>query len=280
MKKTSKMLIVAIVCALFAVTTKAQGVYVKVGAGYGLPAGTQTGFNTDQSMVTDIYKTEVVNYSFGKGLNFAGTFGAMFNKNLGMELGIGYLIGSKTEFTDNYTTTGSTSKSTSTMKSKMLFFVPALVIESGFEKINPYARLGLVVALPKVTNEDERTVSSTYSSTTHKSIEKTDVKMDLGLGANAALGILFNLSDNFAIFGECNINALSITPKSSEITESSTDGVDNLSSMTTSEKETVYEKSVTEDPLNPPSDSEPSKSVKFKLPFSSVGANIGVKISF
>jgi len=38
MKKTNKMLLLAIVCSLFAMPSMAQGVYVKVGAGYGLPS--------------------------------------------------------------------------------------------------------------------------------------------------------------------------------------------------------------------------------------------------
>ena len=242
--------------------------------------GTQTMFNYDQNYETEVYKVDVIKYSYGKGLNFAGTFGGMFNKNIGAELGIGYLLGSKIESTSNLTALTTTTKSTTTDNNKMLFFVPTLVIESGFEKINPYARIGLIVAFPKITSKDEATVTSAFSQTSLKTVEVTEYKMDLGLGANAALGILFDVSDNFAIFGECNINALSITPKSSEITESSSDGIDNLNSMTTSEKETVYENSLTENPLNPPSEGEPSKSLKFKTPFSSVGANIGIKISF
>ena len=104
--------------------------------------------------------------------------------------------------------------------------------------------------------------------------------MDLGIGANAALGVMFNLSESFAIFGECNVNSLSITPKSSKITEETVDGADQLPSMSTYEKETVYEKDYTYDPTVIISTSDPAKDIKVKMPFSSIGANVGVKISF
>jgi len=251
-----------------------------VNAGYGFPAGTQTIYNYDQNSETGVFKVDPVEYSYGKGFNFVSSFGAMYNKYFGAELGIGYLLGSKIETTNNMNTLYATAKNITTDNSKMLFFVPALVFEGGFEKINPYARIGLIVAFPKITSKDEATVTSAFSQTSLKTVEVTKYKMDLGFGVNAALGILFNMSDNFAIFGECNFNSLSITPKSSEITESSIGGVDNLSSMTISEKETVYEKNYVEDPLNPSAENEPSKELKIKIPFSSVGANIGIKISF
>ena len=68
MKKTSKMLLVAIVCSLFAMPSMAQGVYVKVNAGYGFPAGTQTIYNYDQNSETGFLRLILWNILMVKGL--------------------------------------------------------------------------------------------------------------------------------------------------------------------------------------------------------------------
>jgi len=270
------MLLVATVCSLLAFPALSQNAYVKINAGYGLAAGTQTMWNTTQ---TTTMAYEAVNYSLGKGINAAGTFGFMFNKNFGAELNIGYLMGGETEITDKSTIGSNTEENVDIFKGSMVSITPAFIVESGFETVNPYARFGLVIgAMTNVV--DEMTETSTVGSTTTKVFQKTEYKMDLGLGANAAFGLMYNVSESFGIFGECNMNLLNITPKTSEITEFTVDGTDRLADLTVSEKQYEYEKEYTYDPANPGSTGSPSKSIKMKMPFSSVGANIGVKISF
>jgi len=278
MKKIIKLIFVTVVISLYALSTKAQGIYIKIGGGYGLPAGTSSFQNSERNNVTQTNKYDAVNYSFGKGINFAATFGDMFNKNFGAELNIGYLLGGTTEFTDNTIDVSATDEIKEKINSNMIFFTPALVIESGFEKINPYARIGLIIGIAKGFSEYDHTYD--LAGSTNSSVEKTEYKMDIGLGANAALGVMYNISESFAIFGECNINSLSITPKSSEITVSTLNGTDQLNSMSISEKKTDYLSSYSYDQNSTPSTSEPRKEIKTKMPFSSIGANIGVKISF
>jgi hypothetical protein len=60
----------------------AQGAYLNINSGYATSMSTQnlSGF---ENYTFDSYsmKSEQINFSFGKGLNFGADFGYMFNKN-------------------------------------------------------------------------------------------------------------------------------------------------------------------------------------------------------
>src|SRR5215207_7174889 len=79
------------------INSNAQHSYIGINMGYGtgLPAYS-LGASTTATGNSTTYTLEKGNY--GQGLNFGFTMGHMFNKNMGVEFGISYLIGSKKEF--------------------------------------------------------------------------------------------------------------------------------------------------------------------------------------
>ena len=83
--KKSKQILVLIVLAISTCFTSlhAQGLFVKINAGYGLKASSQnmTGF-TNQTSATGSITREQVNISFGKGFNFGAGVGYMFSENI------------------------------------------------------------------------------------------------------------------------------------------------------------------------------------------------------
>jgi hypothetical protein len=274
-----KMLMIVFVISLFSNTLFAQGAYVKINAGYGMNMSSFVAQEYSQSS-TNIppysysYTTEAVNYSLGKGLNFGGAFGYMFNKNIGAELGISYLLGGTTKIVNesNFATGHSTFEQT--MHSNMLRFIPSVVIASGFEGINPYAKFGLLIGTGSFF------VDSDANDDGDIMVENWKYNGGFALGLNSAIGAMFTINDNISIFGEIDMVNLSYAPTKAELTEASLNGVDQLPTMTTREKETEYVDSYTFDSANPVSDSEPAKEVKFKMPYGSVGLNVGLKISF
>ncbi len=249
----------------------AQGAYININAGYGLSMSSLNfidfyNYTEGINSSTD----ERVNVSLGKGLNVGGAFGYMFNKNIGAELGISYLLGGKSKAKDKYLG----GKTDYTLSAKMLRINPSIVIASGLDGINPYAKFGLIVGSGSVMYE--------VNDNDGGDIEIIKIKWNGGLafGLNAGVGALFNLSDKMAFFGEINMVNMSYAPTKGKVTEATYNGVDELPYMTTREKEAEFVDSYTYSSSNPPADSQPSKALKRKLPFGSFGINFGLRIGF
>jgi len=264
--------ITVLFCLLSCNSLYSQGAYVSVNAGYGESMSSQNlefidfyNYNSSGNSFTE----EQVFVSLGKGVNLGGSFGYMFNKNIGAELGLSYLVGGQSTAKDDFS--GGTTDYT--LSSNMLRIIPSLVISSGMEKVNPYARFGLVLGTGSVKYEVE--------SREDGDLVLTDLKMNGGLavGLHAAIGAIFSLNDKVSLFGEINMINMSYAPTQGEITKASFNGVDQLPMLTTSQKEVEFVDSYTSSFGNPPPESLPSKELKQKLPFGSIGLNVGLRIS-
>jgi len=248
-----------------------QGGYLNISAGYGFQMssgnlGNFYIFRTTNSSNT--YKQ--VNLSLGKGFNFGGAVGLMFNKNIGAELGITYLIGAKSKAQDSYIGGQTDYK----LSARMLRINPSLVISAGYKVINPYAKMGVLIGLGSV---NEEIVDNAGGDLTEGKIKMNG---RFALGANAGVGLLCKLNKRFYLFGELNMINMSYAPTKGKLTEATLNGVDILSHMTTSDKETEYVDSYTDSQSNPQLDSQPTKAMKVKIPFGSVGAILGFRICF
>ncbi|RLD60921.1 MAG: hypothetical protein DRJ05_03670 [Bacteroidetes bacterium] len=268
MKKLSTILIVSVI-ALFTGNLFAQGAYVNINAGYGFSMSSQNidGFYNETSG-SNSSTIEQVNVSLGKGLNFGGTFGFMFNDNVGAELGVSYLMGGKATAKDEYT--GGTTDYT--MSSNMLRFIPSVVIAAGTDGIDPYAKFGVIVGSGSIKYDYEDVDDGDIG------IMKKKMNGGMALGLNAAIGANFEISDFMSFFAEINMVNMSYAPTKGEVTEATYNGVDMLPNLTTSDKEVEFVDSYTRNYENPPSDSQPSQELKTKYPFGSVGVNVGLRI--
>ena len=258
----------------------AQGAYLNINSGYATSMSSQnlSGFeNSTFEFYSNSYsmKSEQINFSFGKGLNFGADFGYMFNKNLGAEIGVSYLIGGKTIST----LTQPNNSTEITVSSKMLRINPSLVITSGFEKINPYAKFGLILGSGYVILSSNQEISG-FSGQQSNS-ESIKLSGGIAIGLTSGIGALYKINDKLSFFGELNMINLSYGPTKGIKTDFRIDGVDMLPSLTTRQKETEYLDSFTETSSNSnPQDSEPSKKLKQKLPFGSFGLNLGLRVNF
>jgi hypothetical protein len=159
----------------------------------------------------------------------------------------------------------------------MLQIVPAIVITPGLEKVNPYARMGMIIGvLPSIIMKSNSTNSGgemAKSSTVTES--KVLLSGGVALGFTAAGGIDFNLSKHFTFFGELVFNGITYAPAKGKYKEYSVDGVDKLSSMKTKEKEWTFEKKYDADEVIP--DDSQGKQGKISIDFSNVELNVGIK---
>lgn len=273
-KNYLKMVLTVFVIILFANNLFAQGAYININAGYGLKMSSQNlyyfNFYNYRSQ-GDLYTVEQVNVSFGKGLNFGGAFGYMINKNIGVEVGISYLIGGKSTAKDVYLS-GTTDY---TFSAKMLRINPSFVITSGFEKVNPYAKFGLIIGSGSVMYE--------LNDDDNGKILVMNRKFNGGtaLGLSSGIGAMLNINDKISFFGELNMVNLSYAPTRGEITEVTYIDYDILEMpyLTTYDREIEFVDRYTYDTSNL-SLSQPRKELKQKLPFGSFGVNIGLKINF
>ena len=240
----SKKTIIACVLALFTFNSFAQkNFYVKLNGGYNMG---------------------IVSY------NGTNTAGYMFNKFIGAELGVSYLIGNTVSLTDK----SNTSSSTENVSTRLLNFMPSLLITPGLEKLNPYAKFGLCLGSASITDKLESTSSNGSTNTTTNQTMVFDGGMAIGF--MGTLGLSYKINDKVSLIGELNISSISYSPTKSEYIENKQNGVDQLSSMTKNQKITEFVNSYSEDNNSQSDPNSPRKSIAPSFPFSSVGLTIGV----
>lgn len=273
MKKIMK-LIIAVAIVLISSNSFAQKFYVKLNGGYNFASASFTGSSSNQSGNTTTYERYQI--TLGKGFNFNGSIGYMLNKYLGAEVGANYLTGGETTKTDK--STNSVRNFTNT--SSMLSLVTSIVFTPGFEKINPYAKFGLIVGLGSYTTKFENI--TTYPGPPYSITDNTTTLYNGGIaiGLVSNFGVDYKINDHFSVLGEISLNNLSYAPTKREVIESKENGKDVLASLSTRDKITEYSESYTEENNVSPDKDKPSKGLLQSLPFSSFGLNIGVKYSF
>lgn len=270
-KNYLKMSLSVIAIGLFANNISAQGPYVSINAGYGFQTSTQniSYFNFyNQTSGGGSTTNEQINVSFGKGINAGAAIGYMFNKNIGTELGVSYLIGGKSTARD----ISSNRITDYTLSSNMFRITPSLLFASGFDMINPYVKFGMIVGFGSIKYE--------YTDNNDGDIEfrKRTLNGGAAIGLTSALGLKFHLNDKFSLFGEINVVNLSYAPTKGEYTAATYNGIDELPGMTTRERNSEFLDKYTYS--NPQQDSQPRQELKEKMPFGSVGLNIGLCYNF
>lgn len=268
MKKKRIIFLMVLSIAFITTDLLAQGAYVSLNAGYGLNASSQnlgtTSYNNNGTNMTT-YNQE--DFSFGKGIQFGGAAGYMFTKNIGVEMGLSYLTGDPTTLQSSYVN-GSNKVDIS---SKMLRINPSIIIVSGMSGLNPYARFGVIVGTGSIIEKDNYTNNPNNTQSTQK------LSGGYAYGLTAGVGVMYKLTGKISLFGELAMVNMSYAPTKGEITAYTFNGVDRMLSLSTRDRLTDYVETYTVKAGQTPPDTEPAKSLVQKLPFGSVGINIGLK---
>ncbi len=238
----------------------AQGVYITGNAGYGLGAGTQALGSSQTSSPGGASSFEGVYGSFGEGFKFGTSAGYMFNKNLGVELGLSYWLGKTFE---------ETLKSSGIVQTRKLsgsgfVAVPSIVFSANMETVSPYARFGLMVGILRRTKEEYRyEQGSLVGESTWEATGK------LAIGYAGALGVVVPAGGSVDFFAEVALHSLTYSPGQLEITRYVINGVDQKASLT--ETQYTYEESY--------DISTPDVQLAVRRPFSSIGFAVGARIN-
>lgn len=224
----------------------AQGFYLTVDGGYGWGLPNQnlgTAFFKDQISANgkNFYEENVYG-TLGQGLNFSVNPGYMFNKNIGLELGITLFKGAQVTM-EKISSTDEEFSDVRSASSTQIRLLPAVVFNTGGDKLYGYAKLGLV--LP-VYGTVHGTLSHSDPNNPIPQVQvdllkiETTVEGNPSLGYFGALGIGYHFTKLIGIHLEVFHTSLSIKPKSQHFDSYTVDGKNELDEQTIYSTQTNY----------------------------------------
>ena len=253
-------------------SSKPQKFYIRIGLGGGVSTSSSFDLLYDYKTDGNDKTIGVHPVGFGNGFNGSVAFGYWFSKYAGVELSVNEFLGLPITGDSVVHLMGAT-KATASVAGTLLSVVPSIVISAGLEKINPYARFGLLVGvLPGITSQykDE-------NSTTNPPANKTITNQYYGgvsLGYVAAGGVTFNISKLLNIFVELQFSHSTWSPDHSKVVTYEINGEDKLPTLLPYQKDVdfVAEKYI----IGTIDMSQPRQELRKTIPFSTAAVNFGV----
>ena len=328
-----------ITCLLVAATVTAQDysgasshskVYLKVAGGYFFsvspgqfpnvgpypPQDLHTVYNPANPNPLDTMSRKVLTGSYGEGFRGGVSVGYNINKYLAVEGTFNYFHSRKNLMTRQRTTIAGTDKELGHVEShgyvNAVDFAPGLVVSPGLEKVNPYVRFGAVLPLwgRLYIATDASQVSAPPAglpvppgSQIQTVIRrKEEVKPNVTIGFQGALGVSFRVASRFDVFVEAEYRNVPVRSKKKEITEyaetntlingATGDAIQvvstrSLNDLSTAEKHTTYVTTLDQNSNTPVNqqgtkiiykdDNKPSNDLKSYINIGGLGLNVGLK---
>lgn len=245
MKKTT---LIAILSFASSTSCFPQSFNAEFHLGYGMGAGNHVlGVNTKN----DSYENVVG--SLGQGVNAGINLNYMFNPNVGLDFGLGMLIGKEFEVTQ----VDQSSSVNMSVKGSMFRVMPGIRLSTGDEKSTiPYARFGLAVGAGT-----KAIITESYSFDFGESGNlEYELSQRIAVGWYGAVGIGFKLNDKINFNTELLMINQSWAPGKLKNTINS---------------EGPLEPTITlEDEVQA---SDRNKDLTTRLPFGSIGLNVGLQ---
>ena len=245
--------------------------YVRGNIGYSLPAGSQvigTDYNQAYNGQAGVYEStsERVYGSFGSGLSFNLGVGASINGSLGYDVEVGYLVGKKYSAKQSYTDNFGTYVYDTKIYSSSFQIAPSLTFTGGSGNIQPYTRVGPVLAFTKLKREY-------FESDSYNDVEFTyeyELTGGMSIGFKGVVGVNFNADKKLQFFGELNFISMATAPKESKITAHTVNGENALSSIPKEDRTTKLKDKID-------SDDQSNIDLREKYSMGSIGIQVGVK---
>ena len=250
----------------------AQKSYMGVNFGYGTSINT---CNADMgnfivaSNSSHLSKVAAVDVSFGKGFNCGATYGYMFDKNWGFDLGLNFVAGC----TQKINTIESGYTNSLQLSSGMIRLCPSIVYLIPFKDIKPYVKLGFLIN----TGDIYYKLVQTYQYNDYD--VNTVMNGGVSTGYTVNVGMLIKLYGKISFFGELSFVKLSYKPAKGTIESYNLNGIDTRDKLATKEKEIDYVISNPNSTANPALDSQPCKALQFNTTLDNIGFNIGFRFN-
>jgi hypothetical protein len=253
-------------------TTNAQKLFATLGGGYGVATGASNlGGDVGNTTVSGNTVTfESVNIGLGKGLNFGASIGNMFTNNFGAELGIKYFKGEDVVINQNE----GTFKSISKIGGNFININPSVIMQIPLKEINVYTKFGILISQGNIYIVNDQVGLNQSSS------DKAKTTGGFGSGFTGAIGASYELTKKFSAFLEINTNNSNYAPKKSTTYVALQNGLDVLSQLDISEKETEFLDKFTLDNNTNQNPGVPSKVGAVYFSTGNTSINIGAKYQF
>lgn len=255
----------------------------------------------------DTLSRRVLTGSYGEGFRGGLSVGYNINKYLAVEGTFNYYHSRKNLMTRQSTTLAGSNTELGHVEShgyvNAVDFAPSLVVSPGYEKVNPYVRFGFVVPLwGRLYIETEANQTTAVSPTTQGLTtisRKEEVKPNVTIGFQGALGVSFKVGPRFDVFVETEYRNVPVKSKEKEITQYNettkvvADGkivaetFRSLDQLSYAEKHTIYQTTLDQNsntPINQQGtkviyrdDSKASNDLKSYINIGGLGANVGLK---
>lgn len=287
--------------ALAGIKSNAQGFYVRGGVGITAESGKTEFNNADPNGLTMIQQsTEItvnpdgsarvksLNGTLGAGFKGNITAGYMFNNYIGAEVGFNYFSGYDKTI-GKLTSPQIQSEEVAYLKG--LDIVPAIYLTPGFSKLNPYARIGLIIPtagkLHIETNVNQTNGGGEGTDIHVNALSEVESKFSVGFVG--ALGVTYPIGPKWQVFGEVEFKNLSIKSKSAEIVDYRTTAVTDgqavlvpgqqLADLPVNEKKFIFTDEFTQGPGEPDPNS-PRRIPTQYVNVGGIGVNVGIRYSF
>jgi hypothetical protein len=244
-------------------------VHVRLNVGYNLPMNSDL-IALEFRATENSQKVEAVYGSYGSGFSGHVAFGGFFkNGALGSDLELGYLAGKKITSASTYDAGGYEQETKTAHNSQSFQFVPSLTFSAGTGSIQPFARMGPVIALTTLYQK-------TNSANNQDESYSLDYKYsgNIAVGLKGVVGAAYSLNDNLQLYIEMDFISMAYSPKKRTITKYTENGQDQIDQIDSEDIEVDLEEEETleEEEGVPP----------MKQPHSmgSLGLQFGVKFTF
>ncbi len=279
-----KLILLCITCTIVHSIAQAQEFYTRFGLGYAFPQagqtmdGTATPYNGSASNST-ISGTNYTSYdlkklSFSSGVHGVAAIGYMFNKHVGVETSLDYLLSAKDyTFTYHNINISNIASDVNILQraKNCLLFTPALVLQSEGKRANLYTRLGIVLPLNTKITQDQVFTNLPGTGAIESDDFTWEIKNKFALGFSAAAGVRYQLNNRMKLWGEVSFLSLAVYAKEANLTDVSVNGQGGyLSQVPMDQRKVVYSSnftSTTNDYYHQP---------VYSQPFSNVTVNVGV----
>jgi len=245
MRKLQVLLLATLMIIAMAGVSSAEGLYIRMGSGYGLGIG-GTGMGRQQT--TENTWTKDVGVNVGQGFPIAADVGFKINENLAVEVGAGYTIGMAGEISNTalFSWGGYGDTTTYSYTGSWIPVTVAIKCNGQMGALKPYFSVGTGIYFGTVIQK----YTQKKGSSSGPKIEKEITMTGASLGVNSSVGVEFAVSEMISIFAEGRFDHVTFTPATGEITKYLEDDVDKLSTLNANQKHNLFLWPITADCLS------------------------------
>ncbi len=289
-----KKLLLPILSIFLLHAANAQQVYFRGGLGYGIAHGGEVQapvysyssvsalpingyYNTSTLPGNESNSFDLRRVSYSTGLQGILAMGAMFSKHIGVDVAVGLGLATQQMNSTLFVEQPDLKVRMDVAQQSNLpvTISPTVVIQSGGDKINAYARGGIALPVKAAILQELAYVSERYIPdnntyiTTRVSLTE-EFRMRFNPGVIGAVGLQLKSAKQVTFWAELNLLSMNLFYKKSTIPSFDVDGQSLLNQLSQTERETQYEFKSNNGNTN----IVPT----FQAPFSNLGLHAGVKV--